>query len=114
MQEECVTIELLAVPQQVHKTSHEKCKEDQSSAILTHCRSISMCPSDLIDSCRVTLFSLKSLEFSSLLFSQSLQQLCLEISISFKLTQPLRVSTVQLLYTVKEKGGKPDTHTHMV
>ncbi len=26
----------------------------------------------------------------------------------FKLTQPLTVSTVQLLYTVKEKGGKPD------
>jgi hypothetical protein len=24
-----------------------------------------------------------------------------------KLTQPLTVSTVQLLYTVKEKGGKP-------
>jgi hypothetical protein len=26
----------------------------------------------------------------------------------FKLTQPLTVSTIQLLYTVKEKGGKPD------
>ncbi len=26
----------------------------------------------------------------------------------FKLTQPLTISTVQLLYTVKEKGGKPD------
>jgi hypothetical protein len=26
----------------------------------------------------------------------------------YKLTQPLTVSTVQLLYTVKEKGGKPD------
>jgi hypothetical protein len=26
----------------------------------------------------------------------------------FKLTQPLTVSAVQLLYTVKEKGGKPD------
>jgi hypothetical protein len=26
----------------------------------------------------------------------------------FKLTQPLTVSTVLLLYTVKEKGGKPD------
>jgi hypothetical protein len=26
----------------------------------------------------------------------------------FKLTQPLTVSTVQILYTVKEKGGKPD------
>ncbi len=26
----------------------------------------------------------------------------------FKLTQPLTVSTVQLLYTEKDKGGKPD------
>jgi hypothetical protein len=26
----------------------------------------------------------------------------------FKLTQPLAVSRVQLLYSVKEKGGKPD------
>jgi hypothetical protein len=26
----------------------------------------------------------------------------------FKLTQPLTVSTVQLLHTVKENGGKPD------
>jgi hypothetical protein len=26
----------------------------------------------------------------------------------FKLTQPLTVSRVQLLYTVKEKGGKPE------
>jgi hypothetical protein len=25
-----------------------------------------------------------------------------------ELTQPLTVSTVQLLYTVKDKGGKPD------
>jgi hypothetical protein len=30
----------------------------------------------------------------------------------FKLTQPLPVSTVQLLYTVKEKGGKPDRKPH--
>jgi hypothetical protein len=34
-------------------------------------------------------------------------QLSLEISI-FKLSQPLTVSSVQLLYNVKEKGGKPD------
>jgi hypothetical protein len=27
---------------------------------------------------------------------------------AFTLTQPLIVSRVQLLYTVKEKGGKPD------
>jgi hypothetical protein len=26
----------------------------------------------------------------------------------FKLTQPLTVYAVQLLYTVKEKGGKPE------
>ena len=33
----------------------------------------------------------------------------LELRFKFlKLTQPLTVSTVQLLYTVKEKGGKPD------
>jgi hypothetical protein len=41
-------------------------------------------------------------------YSLSPLQLCLEISMYFfKLTQPLTVSTVQSLYTVKEKGGKP-------
>ncbi len=47
----------------------------------------------------------KSEEFSSLLFSHlsSFWDCC-----SFKLAQPLRVSTVQLLYTVKEKWGKPN------
>ncbi len=39
-------------------------------------------------------------------YSQSFLQLCLGISIFFKLTQPLIVSWVQLLHTVKEKGGK--------
>ncbi len=34
-------------------------------------------------------------------------QLCLELYF-FKLTQPLTVSKVELLYTLKEKGGKPD------
>jgi hypothetical protein len=29
-----------------------------------------------------------------------------------QLTQPLTVSTVHLLYTVKEKGGKPDGKPH--
>jgi hypothetical protein len=29
----------------------------------------------------------------------------------FKLSQPLKVSTVQLLYTVKDNGGKPDKKT---
>jgi hypothetical protein len=28
--------------------------------------------------------------------------------------QPLTVSTVQLLYTVKEKGGKPDRKPHLL
>jgi hypothetical protein len=30
----------------------------------------------------------------------------------FKLTQPLTFSAVQLPYTVKEKGGKPDRKLH--
>ncbi len=30
----------------------------------------------------------------------------------FKLTQPLTISTVQLLYIVKEKGGNPDRKTY--
>jgi hypothetical protein len=41
-------------------------------------------------------------------------QLCLQISISSKLTQPLTVSTVHLPYTVKEKGGKPDRKPYPV
>ncbi len=35
-------------------------------------------------------------------------QLCLEISISLNSRNHLRFSTVQILYTLKEKGGKPD------
>jgi hypothetical protein len=51
----------------------------------------------------------KSLQSFPPCYSQSPLQLCFEIySYFFKLTQPLTVSTVQLLYTVKEKGGKPD------
>jgi hypothetical protein len=39
-------------------------------------------------------------------------QLCLEISISSNSRNLLHISTVQLLYTVKEKGEKPDgNHT---
>ncbi len=34
--------------------------------------------------------------------------------IFFKLMQPLTDSTVQLLYTVKEKGGKPDKKPHLL
>jgi hypothetical protein len=41
-----------------------------------------------------------------------LSHLCLVISISIKLTQPLTVSKVQLQYTVKEKGGKPVRKPH--
>ncbi len=42
-------------------------------------------------------------------FSQSPLQLCHEIFVYFfKLTLPFTVTTVQLLYTVKEKGGNPD------
>ncbi len=44
----------------------------------------------------------KSLEWSSLLFSVTSTALPWDFYF-FKLTQPLRVSTVQLLYTVKEK-----------
>jgi hypothetical protein len=40
--------------------------------------------------------------------SQSPLQLCLEISISSNLRNLFTVSTVHLLYIVKEKGGKPD------
>jgi hypothetical protein len=39
-------------------------------------------------------------------YSQSTLQLCLEIYISSKLTQPLKVSRVQLSHTEKEKRGK--------
>ncbi len=51
----------------------------------------------------------KPYEFSSLLFTvTSIQLFCIEIYISSKSHKPLTVSTVQLLYTVKEKKGKPD------
>ena len=43
---------------------------------------------------------------------ESLKSFALAIhSHLFKLAQPLPVSTVLLLYTVKEKGGKPDRKT---
>jgi hypothetical protein len=41
-------------------------------------------------------------------FSLSPLQLCLEISISSNSRNLLHISTGHLLYTVKEKGGKPD------
>jgi hypothetical protein len=37
---------------------------------------------------------------------------CFALRFLFKLTQPLTVSTVQLLYTANEKGGKPDKKNH--
>ncbi len=49
----------------------------------------------------------KSPEFSSLLFTVTSKALPWDFFL-LKLTQPLTVSTVQLLYTVKEKGGKSD------
>ncbi len=45
--------------------------------------------------------------FSSLLFTVTSTTLPWDICF-FKLTQPLAVSRVLLLYNVKEKGGKPD------
>jgi hypothetical protein len=48
-----------------------------------------------------------SYEFSSLLFTVTFTALPGDFYF-FKLTQPLAVSRIQLLYTVKEKGGKPD------
>ncbi len=49
----------------------------------------------------------KSKEISSLLFTVTSTALHRDLYF-FKFTQPLTGSTAQLLYTVKEKGGKPD------
>jgi hypothetical protein len=46
-------------------------------------------------------------EFSSLQFTVTSTALPCDFYF-FKHTQPLTVSTVQLLYTIKEKGGKPN------
>ena len=46
-------------------------------------------------------------KFSSLLFTVTSTALPSDFYF-FKLTQPLTVSKVQLLYTQKEKGGKPE------
>jgi hypothetical protein len=53
----------------------------------------------------------KVLRFSSLLFTVTFTALPWDLYF-FKITQPHIVSTVQLLYTVKEKGGKPDRKPH--
>ncbi len=50
----------------------------------------------------------KSLKIFPPCYSQSPLQLYVEIFFLSKVSQPLTVFTVQLLYTVKEKGGKPD------
>jgi|688.fasta_scaffold142034_1 hypothetical protein len=49
----------------------------------------------------------KSKEFSSLLFTVTFTALPWDFYF-FKLSQPLNVSLVTILYTVMEKGGKPD------
>ncbi len=49
----------------------------------------------------------KPKEISSLLFTFTSTALPWDFYF-FKLSQPLTVSTVQLLYTIKETGGKPD------
>jgi hypothetical protein len=49
----------------------------------------------------------KCSEFSSLLFTATSTALPWDFCF-FKLTQPLTVLSVQLLYTVREKGGNPD------
>jgi hypothetical protein len=57
----------------------------------------------------------KSLKSFPSCYSQSPLQLCLEISISSNSTHaPLMISSVQLLYTVKEKGGKPDRKPYLL
>jgi hypothetical protein len=50
----------------------------------------------------------KVLSFFLLAIHRHLSSFALGDFYFFKLTQPLTVSTVQLLYTVKENGGKPD------
>ncbi len=57
----------------------------------------------------------KSLQSFPPCYSQSPLQLCFEFySYFFKLTQPLTVATVQLLYTVKKTGGKPDRKPYSI
>jgi hypothetical protein len=52
-------------------------------------------------------------EFSSLLSTVIFTTLPLDFY-NFKLMQPLTVSTIQLKYTLKEKGGKPDKKPYAV
>jgi hypothetical protein len=57
----------------------------------------------------------KSLKSFPPFYSQSPLQLCLQIYLYFlKLTQPLIVSSGQLLYTIKKKGGKPDRKPYLL
>ncbi len=55
----------------------------------------------------------KSWEYSSLLFTVTSPDMPWYLYF-FKLTQPLTVFTIQLLYTVKEEGGKPDRKPYPV
>jgi hypothetical protein len=64
--------------------------------ICTHCTA-----AEFLDKIQI-----KALRVSSLLFTVTSTALSWDLYF-FKLTQPLRVSRVLLLYTVKEKGGKP-------
>jgi hypothetical protein len=58
---------------------------------------------EFLDEIQTKVLGVFLLAIHSYLCSFALSQLCLEISI----TQPLKVSRVQLLYTVMAKGGKP-------
>ncbi len=71
-------------------------------AVLVYC---SLQISLMVYRCRILWRSLKSFPPR---YSQSLLQLCLVISISSNSRNLLPISTVHLLCTLKEKGGKPD------
>jgi hypothetical protein len=59
------------------------------------------------------LDEIQTKQFSSLLFTVTSSAFRWDFYF-FKLTQPFTVSTVQLLYTVKEKGGKRDRKNHIL
>ncbi len=80
---------------------------------------LSFCLCDLLLSLNAGVFEAEfldeiqtkvSTEFSSLLFTVTLQ-LCLKISISLN-SRNLLLFLLQLLYTVKHKGGKPDRKSY--
>ncbi len=69
-------------------------------------------PTSFLRSNSCTKSRQKSQEFSSLLFTVTSAAMPWDFYF-FKLMQPLTVSTVQLLYTVKEKGRKPDRKPYL-